>query len=125
MCAHLYLGLPFHNHGQTWIAVIHGSKRWFVYPPGYNAPQDIDNRFPPTLSAWEWFQNYYPLIKDLPTPFNAFNDDGTLADGYRPLECIQRAGDILFLPDLWSHMTLNIGETIAIGAQEAITSEDR
>lgn len=106
--------------------MIHGSKRWFIYPPGHNPPKDIDNRFPPTLSAWEWFQNYYPLLKYLQKPFGPVSHhDYTMDSGFKPLECIQRPGDIMFLPDLWSHMTLNIGETIAVGAQEAISGDAR
>ena len=31
-------GLPFHIHGETWLALIHGRKRWFVYPPGASPP---------------------------------------------------------------------------------------
>ena len=32
-------GLPFHIHGETWLALIHGRKRWFVYPPGAYPPK--------------------------------------------------------------------------------------
>ena len=27
-------GLPWHTHGETWIAAVYGRKAWFVYPPG-------------------------------------------------------------------------------------------
>ena len=27
-------GLPFHTHGDSWIATVHGSKRWLMYAPG-------------------------------------------------------------------------------------------
>ena len=27
-------GLPWHTHGGTWMATVHGRKRWFAYPPG-------------------------------------------------------------------------------------------
>ncbi|CAN0421773.1 unnamed protein product [Hapterophycus canaliculatus] len=26
-------GLPFHSHGETWLGVAYGAKRWAVYPP--------------------------------------------------------------------------------------------
>jgi hypothetical protein len=116
-------GLPFHNHGRTWIATIHGLKRWFIYPPGYNAPMDIDQKFPPTIAAWKWFNEYYPLLTDLPKPYQYEQED--FSKGFRPLECVQRPGDILFIPSLWSHMTLNIGETVGIGGQEALSTESR
>merc|ERR1719336_3867888 len=27
------LGLPFHVHGETWLATLAGTKRWFLLPP--------------------------------------------------------------------------------------------
>jgi hypothetical protein len=45
--------------------------------------------------------------------------------GYRPLECRQFAGDVLFLPSRWTHLTVNIGETIAIGGQETLYDDAR
>lgn len=26
-------GLPFHSHGETWLGVAYGAKRWALYPP--------------------------------------------------------------------------------------------
>lgn len=26
-------GLPFHTHGETWLGVLYGAKRWALYPP--------------------------------------------------------------------------------------------
>ena len=45
--------------------------------------------------------------------------------GYRPLECMQRAGDVLYLPASWSHLTLNVGAAIGIGGQTALPAEKR
>ena len=30
----------------------------------------------------------------------------------RPLICVQRQGDLLYLPEHWRHAVLNIGETV-------------
>jgi oxalate decarboxylase/phosphoglucose isomerase-like protein (cupin superfamily) len=38
-----------------------------------------------------------PLLKDVPAE-------------HRPLQCVQRAGDAMYLPNNWKHGTLNIGE---------------
>jgi hypothetical protein len=27
-------GLPIHVHGETWLGLVYGAKRWFLYPPG-------------------------------------------------------------------------------------------
>ena len=37
--------------------------------------------------------------------------------GYRPFQCVQEAGDVLYLPEGWVHQTVNVGEAIGIGAQ--------
>ncbi|RYH15048.1 hypothetical protein EON65_32465 [archaeon] len=136
-------GLPFHNHGQTWLAVVHGIKYWFVYPPGYGAPRSVDSMFSPFTSAYDWYTDIYPHILQsvyakaplhtpsphtqththTHTPHAAATGDGYR--GYRPLECMQHPGDILYLPPMWSHMTMNIGETIAIGGQQYLSENDR
>ena len=32
-------GLPFHVHGETWLGLVFGKKRWFLFPPGHDAPR--------------------------------------------------------------------------------------
>eukprot|EP01031_Cornospumella_fuschlensis_P024303 gene24303-29383_t len=141
-------GLPFHNHGQTWLAVVHGNKYWFVYPPGYGAPRSADNMFSPLTSAYDWYTDIYPHIlqsAETKAPLHLLShymhqdqspSSGTSTDdmsagssdgyvGYRPLECMQHPGDILYLPPMWSHMTMNIGETIGIGGQQYLSEQER
>eukprot|EP01031_Cornospumella_fuschlensis_P023149 gene23149-28133_t len=136
-------GLPFHNHGQTWLAVVHGHKYWFVYPPGYGAPRSADNMFSPLTSAYDWYTDIYPHIlqsAEAKAPLNMLShnmhQDQSLSSGtstgssdgsvgYRPLECMQHPGDILYLPSMWSHMTMNIGETIGIGGQQYLSEQER
>lgn len=73
-----------------------------------------------------WLQTVYPLIKDLPTPPLNFRDEATNSSSYyRPLECIQRRGDMLYLPRGYSHATLNVGEAIGLGGQAAFVAESR
>lgn len=79
------------------------------------------------LPVSQWMEKIYPqLLKYPKAPISA----STVAneepgEGYRPLECRQYPGDVLFLPSRWSHMTLNLGETIAIGGQETLLDDDR
>lgn len=35
----------------------------------------------------------------------------------RPIVCVQRPGDVLYLPAAWHHATINIGETVALASQ--------
>jgi hypothetical protein len=30
-------------------------------------------------------------------------------EGYRPLECVQVQGDVMYVPATWNHLTINIG----------------
>ena len=35
----------------------------------------------------------------------------------RPLECIQREGELLYVPEGWYHATVNLGDTVAVASQ--------
>ena len=106
------LGLPFHHHGETWLGLVHGMKRWFLYPPGASAPQSIERTHNPLITVLDWFYTVYPKMGHLDPP--PINGDIPVAqgrghEGYRPLECVQMPGDIMYVPSGWSHQTLNIG----------------
>ena len=59
-----------------------------------------------------------PTIQHLPTtPMMEEVIQPPDVEGYKPLQCIQEPGDILFLPSSWQHQTLNIGEAIGLGGQ--------
>ncbi|KJH47862.1 EAP30/Vps36 family protein [Dictyocaulus viviparus] len=78
-------GVPFHFHGPGFAEVIHGSKRWFLYP--FEQKPDFD----PDQSTLEWYLRKYPLLlyEEL------------------PLECLLSPGEIIYFPDRWWHATLN------------------
>jgi hypothetical protein len=52
-----YSGVPFHEHGPGWSEVLHGRKRWFLYPKDITAPL-----FNPLASQWEWVHDAYPTL---------------------------------------------------------------
>eukprot|EP01038_Epipyxis_sp_PR26KG_P012367 gene12367-16590_t len=140
-------GLPFHSHGKTWLAVIHGMKWWLVYPPQFSIPQEIQSKYNPMLPMRLWIKSIYPLLSKYPhLPENTYRDlkyykeekwhnihknnenkiiNDTSYVEYRPLEILQMPGDVLYLPDGWHHMTINIGETIAIGGQSSFPARSR
>ncbi|XP_029638189.1 uncharacterized protein LOC115213383 isoform X2 [Octopus sinensis] len=91
-------GVTFHKHADAWNAVVFGKKRWFLYPPKKAPPGGIPFGF----TILEWFDTIYP----------------TLDESNKPIECIQEAGEILYLPESYYHSTLNIGDTVAIGIQK-------
>jgi hypothetical protein len=89
-------GLPWHTHGETWIAVVHGRKAWFVYEHGRAGSAE---RGHPMDDAVEWYNRTFmhlPLAQ-------------------RPLHCLQQPGDIVYVPGGWAHLTVNLDETIGAG----------
>ena len=129
-------GLPFHVHGETWLALVYGQKRWFLYPPGTGMPPELEKSFNPLRTVEAWFQDIYHQMSDYDIPptstwvgmgsTNKNMDNSTdYSKGFKPMECIQQAGDILYLPAGWSHLTMNIGEAIGIGGQTAFSAERR
>ena len=65
-------------------AVLFGAKRWALYPgsPGGVPAQAGYNPAEPHLA---WLQKVYPEVKNNPD--------------LAPLECVQRAGDIIYVPE--------------------------
>jgi hypothetical protein len=93
-------GTVWHSHFPAWNAVVRGSKRWFLYPPG--SPPPIE--YPAWRPIQKWFDDVYTK-KLAPTP------------GMAPLECTLGAGEVLYLPGGWYHATINMGETVAVSGQ--------
>lgn len=78
-------GAPMHFHGHAVNTLAFGEKRWFLLPPS---------------------DAYYSTL-----PSGQFVREG---HGDSAWQCTQRSGDILFVPSLWSHATLNLRQTIGV-----------
>eukprot|EP00605_Chrysophyceae_sp_TOSAG23-4_P001059 GSChrysophyteH1.ASY1.ANO1.1164.1 assembled CDS len=117
-------GLPFHSSGHSYMSLVHGIKRWFIYPPGMGPPADETH---PLRSMWGWFTSAYTLFSDdySKVPIENFHKHLDKKDNYRPLECLQKPGEIVFVPAGWSHSHLNIGETVAIGHEQVFHADER
>eukprot|EP01050_Picozoa_sp_SAG11_P016388 SAG11_NODE_2232_length_3656_cov_3.028957_4_plen_491_part_00 len=106
-------GLPWHLHGQTWIALLSGRKRWFVTPPE-GLPGREEMRGQPLQMAAAWAAATYPRMLEAQKA----------AGGVLPLrECVQRPGELFYLPTGWNHLTLNLETTVAVGAQSAFNGK--
>ncbi|KAJ3264239.1 hypothetical protein HDU77_009078 [Chytriomyces hyalinus] len=99
-------GSTFHldpNSTSAWNAVITGSKKWLLFPPDCIPPgvfPSVDGSEVTTpISLAEWFLNHYDEIKHWPV---------------KPVECICRAGEVLYVPRGWWHCVMNLEESIAI-----------
>lgn len=95
-------GIGLHAHHDAWNQVLFGAKRWTIYPgsPGGVPPEAGYN---PTEHHLQWLHDVYPKIKD---------DESTA-----PMECVQYAGDMIYVPEGWYHATVNLGDTASISQQ--------
>ena len=84
-------GLPFHKHGATWNVLAFGAKRWFMHPPGWPVARKLSR---------DYVLDVHPQ----------------LPPEQRPLECMQRQGEMVYTPHQWQHLTINTMETIALPA---------
>uniref|UniRef100_A0A8C0UIC4 Jumonji domain-containing protein 4 n=1 Tax=Cyanistes caeruleus TaxID=156563 RepID=A0A8C0UIC4_CYACU len=94
---------PFHAdvfRSYSWSANVCGRKRWLLYPPGEERfLTDTHGNLPFDLTAPEFRDpRIYPR--------------SGLARA--PLEIIQEAGEIVFVPSGWHHQVHNLEDTISI-----------
>jgi len=96
-------GIPFHAHGESHAELLTGYKLWHAYPPRHKASFD-ENR--PHLT---WLREVLPSLETWD----------------RPLQCLQRPGELIKIPEGWWHATVNLSpEVIAVVTQTDSTSPD-
>lgn len=99
-------GSSFHvdpNSTSAWNAVIRGSKKWVMFPPEvvppgvHPSPDGAEVACP--VSIIEWFMNFYGATKKWKR---------------RPVECVCKAGEVVFVPNGWWHLVINLEDSVAI-----------
>ena len=106
-------GLTFHHHREAWNAVIFGKKRWIVWDHDrwknnetmqWRLTRDWasgeDSR--KHITSAEWIRRLYPE-PDRKSEIRNYGHD-----------CIQHAGEMMFVPHRWMHMVVNIGDTVSV-----------
>lgn len=84
-------GAPQHWHTAALNSQAYGRKRWYVFPPG-NASYSLK----PTN---DWLrEDYEPGLR-------------------QGLEFTQEAGDVVFLPGSWGHLTYNEATSIGVAME--------
>eukprot|EP01084_Bolivina_argentea_P304048 525034_1 len=141
-------GATFHAHGENWLFLVSGRKRWFLFPPNLEPV----GGFWPGYSTKDWFKFIYPYLHKtyreheynpqynkprssiyhrtadngetidlhsasrddiVRTDDTQMNDDAFYGNSFfKPLECIQRKGQIIYLPEFWWHSVLNLGNVV-------------
>lgn len=99
-------GSSFHidpNSTSAWNAVVRGSKKWVLFPPDvvppgvHPSPDGAEVACP--VSIIEWFMNFYNATKSWKK---------------RPIECVCKAGEVIFVPNGWWHLVINLEDSVAI-----------
>jgi len=90
-------GAPPHAHAHAFNYVMHGHKKWWLFPPVLK-----------TESTLPWEESGQRTLSQE----RANGPDS----GHRqqPLQCVQEAGDALYVPAGWTHATVNIETTIGV-----------
>lgn len=108
-------GLTFHRHNAAWNVVIFGAKRWILYDEKRMSgnttrlkrmTRDFDN--PIQLSTPDWIRLLYPIEERMYEIRNFGHD------------CVQRAGEMIYVPRAWAHMVVNIGDTVAVVSERGL-----
>lgn len=92
---------PFHAdvfRSYSWSANICGRKKWLLYPPGQeDFLRDTHGNLPYDVTSAE------------------LRDGGLFPhfeEACQPLEIIQEAGEIIFVPSGWHHQVYNLVRTV-------------
>jgi hypothetical protein len=105
-------GLQFHTHGRSWLALVHGVKEWWIYPPGAMPPAVAGAMMPlHPARVWVPVMSSELLARDAS---EAHDTGGTTANASAAAlwHCVQRAGDALYLPAGWAHATQNLRPSV-------------
>lgn len=88
-------GAPAHYHKAAVNSLIYGQKRWWLWPPAHAQYS--------AMPVGEWVA--------------AGGPEAATGEGRPPLSCVQRAGDVLYLPDFWGHAVLNQKPSVAVATE--------
>ena len=92
-------GLPLHDHEAAVLWLVHGRKRWYLFPPGEASEEDLIAGHGVSTLAWAKHSAQRP-------PRAA-----------PPLQCTQLPGELMFVPRRWHHATLNLETALGFGGQ--------
>ncbi|KAM3568908.1 hypothetical protein VYU27_008978 [Nannochloropsis oceanica] len=113
-------GVSWHIHGPGYSEVLHGRKRWFLYPPSSSPPPS----FHPNMSSLQWQEHVLPTLGGEGgggRREKGREEEGSgmvVEDGEEicleagtnamPFICDIGPGEILHFPSMWWHAVLNL-----------------
>lgn len=114
---------------SAWNALLRGSKRWVLYPPGIGIPPGLEREVDTLAEPHDYFAQDHPFARDMghwgvTAPWQASRTPPLTyfqrvlhreeTQTPRALHCMQRVGDVMFVPSGWWHAVLNTEHTVAI-----------
>ncbi|XP_054930197.1 bifunctional arginine demethylase and lysyl-hydroxylase PSR-like [Dermacentor andersoni] len=104
-------------HCNLWSALVHGSRRWCLFP--HHVPQDLlcndhraarkDRRLE---TAVAWFERIYTKTQSSRWPRY-----------FKPLEILQAAGEVVFVPAGWWYVVINLDVCVVISHHHCSASK--
>ncbi|KAE9553793.1 hypothetical protein FO519_003014 [Halicephalobus sp. NKZ332] len=92
---------------SAWNALVQGTKLWAMFPP--NTPKEMIKIPKDALEgklrheSVRWFRTvYYKSVSS------------SWPEQYKPVICIQRSGDLIYVPSGWWHVVMNLDNTVAV-----------
>ena len=85
-------GFPLHFRKSSWNLLVYGESRWFLHPP--------DRTIYSSQHPWDWWRREY----------SEQQSSGAL-------ECVQRSGEVLFVPEMWGQASLSLRESVGVTAE--------
>eukprot|EP01043_Picozoa_sp_COSAG02_P039855 COSAG02_NODE_3178_length_7221_cov_1.761163_3_plen_383_part_00 len=123
------VGLSFHEHSAAFNVVLFGAKQWFIYPP-ISQPERIEPWSASTAlpgsgegetaspASWSSEELFNMTFVELLTPAVwAATVKRRLSAQARPLECVTRPGDVMYVPAGWAHAVANLEPAAALAWQ--------
>ena len=114
-------GAPIHFHQDAWNALAYGSKRWLLLPPGESrySSQPILDLLTSSDFASSLMQPEHPAED---SDAGAGDKDSSTSthqgpEVAAPLECVQAAGEVMFIPNNWGHAVLNLESVVGVAVE--------
>ena len=99
-------GINFHQHTNAFNGLLFGRKRWFLYPDGHAPPSF-------KLGMLAWFRDVYRAEWG-----GSVQWEGTPRRATRGLlQCMQAAGDLIYIPQQMWHATIALGPGVGVSGQ--------
>ncbi len=98
-------GAPAHYHGHAMNTLAYGKKHWLLYRP-------VD-----TFYTTATYSSYRKFILNGTYKSDDNNLLYNLKDEKVTVQCTQEAGDVLYVPSLWGHGTINIQQSVGVAIE--------